>query len=313
MKSIRQPFSRFRARPAGVTLVLVALGSQWIAATVHAQGGFERRPITNEAWVQPFPPVRIVGNLYHVGTYDLASYLITTPEGHLLINTGAYDSAEMIRENVEELGFDFEDIEILLTTQAHMDHVADLAAIKRITGARMLAHEDDVAALEDGGNSDYRFPEGRGVIFEPLEVDQALQHGDTIELGGTVLTLHHHGGHTRGASSFTFDTQDDNGDVYSVLVVNMGSINNGVKLLDMPLYPEIASDFEATFAAQKALTPDVWVSSHAGHFNLHDKFSPGDGYDPRRFADPEGYREKIVSYEHAYLMQLREERAEAAK
>ena len=99
----------------------VALAFSWISTSLQAQSGYVRSPISNEAWVQPFPPVRIIGNLYHVGTYDLASYLITTPEGHFLINTGAYDSAAMIRSNIEELGFNFEDIEILLTTQAHMD------------------------------------------------------------------------------------------------------------------------------------------------------------------------------------------------
>jgi metallo-beta-lactamase class B len=298
-----------------ITLCLFVLSFFGENSFVYAQTQFERRPITNEAWLEPFPPVRIIGNLYHVGTSDLASYLITTPEGHILVNTGAYDSAELIRENIEELGFSFEDIKILLTQQAHWDHVADLAVIKRATGARMLAHEDDVAALEDGGNTDYRFPEGRGTHFEPVMVDEQLQHGDTIELGGTVITLHHHGGHTRGASSFTFDSVDDDGKVYSVLIVNMGSINGGVSLLDMPGFPEIASVFESTYAAQKLLsrTTDIWVSSHSGHFDLHEKFSPGDSYDPSRFMDPEGYKEKIRFYENAYLKQFQEEREQASK
>jgi len=233
-------------------------------------------------------------------------------EGHILINTGVYDSADMIRASVESLGFEFDDIEILLTTQAHWDHVADLAEIKRRTGARLFAHEDDVPVLEDGGNSDFRFPEGRGTFFEPVSVDRALQHGDTIELGGTVLTLHHHPGHTKGASSFTFDTEDG-GRTYSVLVVNMGSVNNGVELLNMPGYPEIAEDYAATFAAQKALSADVWVSSHGRHYDLYDKFMPGDSYDPQRFADPEGYIAKIEEYEQLYLRQLATERAQQAR
>ena len=129
-----------------------------------------------------------------------------------------------LRESsVEALGFDFDDIEILLTTQAHWDHVASLAEIRRLTGARMLAHQDDVAVLEDGGSSDFRFPDGREPFFEPIAVDGQLQHGDTIELGGTVLTLHHHPGHTRGASSFTFETNAD-GETYSVLVVQEGIV-----------------------------------------------------------------------------------------
>ncbi|MBH97452.1 MAG: subclass B3 metallo-beta-lactamase [Rhodospirillaceae bacterium] len=294
---------------------IIALSCFVTTFIAQGQTQFERRPITNAEWLQPFPPVRIIGNLYHVGTYDLASYLITTSEGHVLVNTGAYDSAELIRENIEELGFAFEDIKILLTQQAHWDHVADLASIKRATGARMLAHEGDIAALEDGGNTDYRFPEGRGAHFEPVEVDEQLQHGDTIELGETVITLHHHGGHTRGASSFTFDTTDDDGEIYSILIVNMGTINNGVSLLDMPGFPDIASAFESTYAAQKSLsrTIDVWVSSHSRHFDLHEKFSPGDTYDPSRFMDPEGYREKIRFYENAYLAQLQREREEASE
>ncbi len=284
-----------------------------LALAASAQVDFERREVTNEAWLEPFPAHRVVGDVYYVGTYDLAAFLITTPAGHILINTGVYDSADMIRTSIESLGFEFDDIEILLTTQAHWDHVADLAEIKRRTGAQLFAHEDDAPVLEDGGNSDFRFfPEGRGVIFEPVSVDRELKHGDTIELGGTVLTLHHHPGHTKGASSFTFDTED-NGRTYSVLIVNMGSINAGVELLNMPGYPEISEDYAATFAAQKALSADVWVSSHGRHFDLYDKFAPGDTYDPERFIDPEGYAAKIEEYEQLYLAQLEAERAQRAR
>lgn len=303
MRGVEKRFARRSAR----VVAWFAVGL--LAVTVGAQTSFERREITNELWTAPFQAHRVVGDVYYVGTYDLAAFLITTSEGHILINTGAYDSADMIRTSIESLGFDFDDIEILLTTQAHWDHVADLAEIKRRTGARLFAHEGDVPVLEDGGNSDFRFPDGQGVIFEPVSVDRTLQHGDTIELGGTVLTLHHHPGHTRGASSFTFDTEDD-GRTYSVLVVNMGSINNGVELLNMPLYPEIADDYAATFAAQKALSADVWVSSHGRHYNLYDKFTPGDAYDPERFIDPDGYTAKIEEYEQLYLTQLAAERAQ---
>lgn len=296
-------------RPAR-TLAAFLIGL--MALSGFAQTSFERREVTNEAWLEPFPAHRIVGDVYYVGTYDLAAFLITTPEGHILINTGVYDSADMIRESMESLGFDFDDIEILLTTQAHWDHVADLAVIKRRTGARLFAHADDVPVLEDGGNSDFRFPEGRGTVFEPVRVDRALQHGDTIELGGTVLTLHHHPGHTKGASSFTFETEDS-GRTFSVLVVNMGSINAGVELLNMPGYPEIAEDYATTFAAQKALSADVWVSSHGRHYDLYDKFTPGDAYDPERFIDPDGYIAKIEEYEQLYLSQLESERAQRAQ
>jgi metallo-beta-lactamase class B len=273
-----------------------------------AQGSYARRDISNDNWTRPFPALRVAGNLYYVGTYDLASYLITTDAGHFLVNTGAYDSIDLIRENVESLGFEFADIEILLTTQAHWDHVADLAAIKRQTGARLYAHEGDVTSLENGDATNFRVPEGREPIFEPVRVDRVLQDGDTIELGGTVVTLHHHPGHTKGASSFSFTMLED-GNERSALIVNMGSINAGVELLNMRAYPEIADDYAATFRDQMALEPDVWVSSHAGHFDLHEKFKPGDAYDPDRFADLDGYRAKIALYEQRYREQLEAERA----
>ncbi|HSG65819.1 MAG TPA: MBL fold metallo-hydrolase, partial [Gammaproteobacteria bacterium] len=199
-------------------------------------------------------------------------------------------------------------IEILLTTQAHWDHVADLAAIKRVTGARMMAHEGDVASLEDGGVSDFRFPDGRAPVFEPVAVDRRLGDGDTIELGGVVLTLHHHPGHTRGASSFSFMAADGD-ERRSALIVNMGTINPGVELLNMPAYAAIADDYARTFRAQKAMAPEIWVSSHAGHFDLHEKFSPGNPYDPDRFADSSAYRRKIEGFEQLYLRQIEDERA----
>lgn len=248
----------------------------------------------------------MVGNLYYVGTFDLASYLITTTDGHILINTGVASSVPMIRSNIASIGFKFGDIKILLATHGHWDHVAGMAEIKRLTGARMMMHEGDVAILEDGGNSDFRFG-GNGSSYEPVKVDRRLTAGDKIQLGGTELTVHHHPGHTRGASSFTFTTRDDQRS-YRVLIVNMGSINEGVKLLDTPAYPNIAQDYGRTFAAQKQLSFDVWVASHAGQFGLHEKYKPGDSYDPGRFMDPEGYRTRIQRLEQLYMDQLLRER-----
>lgn len=307
----RSRASRYLARRWLAVSTAIACALALPGATV-AQATLKRLPITNEEWLRPFPAFRIAGDLYYVGSYDLASFLITTPDGHILVNTGAYDSLALIRTSVESLGFAFDDIEILLTTQAHWDHVADLAAIKRATGARMYAHAGDVPVLEDGGNSDFRFPNGRGVIFEPVAVDRQLADGDAIELGGTTLILHHHPGHTKGASSFTFTTADDERS-YAVLIVNMGTINQGVELLNMPAYPEIADDYAATFRAQQALTADVWVSSHASHFDLHEKFQPGGGYDAEPFIDQAGYLAKIELYEQRYRTQLAAERARRSR
>lgn len=259
----------------------------------------------NEAWTRETPPVRIVGNLYYVGTYDLSSYLITTDEGHILINTGVASSTPLIRANIESLGFAFQDVKLLLATHAHWDHVAALAEIKRLTGARLLMHEGDAASLEDGGRSDFRFGGSPATYFAPVTVDQRLTHGDEIRLGSTVLTLHHHPGHTKGASSFTFTARQDDRD-YRVLIANMGTINPGVTVSGMSTYPQIREDYARTFARQKALAFDIWVASHASQFGLHTKAARAGG--PERFVDHDGYRTSVAALEAAYLDQLAKER-----
>ena len=197
------------------------------AVGVESKPALKQLPVTNPAWVKPFPPFRIVGNLYYVGTYDLAVYLIVTSGGNVLVNTGINDSTPVIKANIEALGFRFEDIRLLLATHGHWDHVGAMAEIKRRTGARMLMHEGDADLLESGGSLDYRFPDGRGTIYEPVKVDQRLKDGDKVRLGNTELTVIHHPGHTKGATSFTFTTQDG-GRTYRVLIVNMPTINPGV-------------------------------------------------------------------------------------
>src|SRR6185312_15818962 len=200
----------------------------------------------NAEWHKPFPPFRIVGNLYWVGTWDLSSYLIVTPQGNMLINSGLADSVPMIRANVESPGFKFSDIKLITATHGHYDHVAGLAEIKRLTGAKLLIEEEDAPLLESGGKADFRFGNDQAAHFEPVHVDRRLADGATIALGGTELTLHHHPGHTRGASSFTFTVHDGAGSAacdYRVIIANMPSINAGVKLTGMPGFPDIAQAY----------------------------------------------------------------------
>ena len=273
---------------------------------------FRQLPINNEAYVKPFPPVKIANNLYYVGTYDLAVYLIRTKDGSILINTGVNDSVPAIRANIEALGFKFSDIKVLLATHGHWDHVAAMAEIRRLTGATMMMHEDDAELLETGGGYDFRFPKGRGAIYEPIKVDRRLKDGEKVRLGEVELTLHHHPGHTKGASSFTYTTQEG-GRKYDVLIVNMGTINPGVNVGFMPGFPKISEAYSTTLAKQKQMKPDIWVSSHAGHFDLHEKYKPGDKYDPNRFVDPKGYLAKIELYEKRYQEQLQKDREAKAQ
>jgi metallo-beta-lactamase class B len=261
----------------------------------------------NEEWTRPFPPFRILGNIYWVGSYDLSTYLITTPQGNILINTGVGDTAQQIAKSVEQLGFKLSDTKILTATHGHFDHVAGLADLKRMTGARVLVSEPEKALLESGGKADFRFGDTPGAQFPPVKVDGTFKDGDTISLGGTTLVAHLHPGHTKGATSFTMDVQEG-GKTYRVIIANMGSINPGVKMSGMPNYPGIAQDYAKTFLAQKDMKIDVWLASHASQFRLHDKYKPGDPYNPDRFVDPKGFLTAVQQLEKTYLDQVAKER-----
>lgn len=243
-------------------------------------------------------PFRIVGGLHSVGTHDLSVFLITTREGHILINSGVRGSTQSIGRNIEALGHRLEDVRLLLTMQSHWDHVADLAEIKRVTGARMLASKTDVRVLEDGGLSDPHF--GGSVMFEPISVDERLEHHDTIELGGTSLRMEQHPGHTEGSCSFTMTVTEEGRD-YSVLLANMPTVNAGKRLVYDQTYPGVAEDFEETFRRQKALDVDIWVAAHASHYGLHDKRTLDQPYSPDTFVDPDGYFAAVANLESVFL------------
>jgi metallo-beta-lactamase class B len=268
-------------------------------------------PITNKEWEQPFPGFKIVGNTYYVGTYDLGCYLIDSAAGLILVNSGAPGSYPLIKANIEALGFKTSDIKIITATHGHFDHVGDLAAFQKdAPGAKTYMSERDAPALESGGNLDYRQPEGRGVIYDPVKEDVRTKPGDHIKLGNTDMTVLRAFGHTPGATSVSFQVTDA-GKTYNVLIVNMNGINAGVKLLGSPGYPTIVEDFKNTLGMQATYTPDIWVSSHAGQFNLHTVYKPGDAYNPARFGDLAAYKAKITDYQAAYEKQLAEERAPA--
>jgi len=252
-------------------------------------------------WRRPFQAHRIVGNVYYVGTYDLACFLIVTPRGDALINTGLADSTALIRKSVNDLGFKFEDIRWLLTTQSHYDHVSAMAEIARLTGARVLATEADARLLEDGGKSDFHF--GATYNFAPVKVSERLSDGQKLNLGGVEITVHLHPGHTRGSASYSL-TVPEGGRNYRVLIANIGTINPGVHLVNNAKYPAIADDYAHTFADQKRLSCDIFLASHAGQYKLHEKYKPGMPYDPNRFVDPEGYRQAVAAAEAAYRKQL---------
>ncbi len=259
----------------------------------------------NEGWTTPFPGHRVIANLYAVGTYDLGVFLITSEEGHILINTGLEDSTPLIRENIESVGFRLEDVKILLTMQAHWDHTAALAEIKETTGAEMWATSGDARVLEDGGFSDPHF--GGRQSVRPVGVDRIIREGEVIDLGDIRLRVHEHPGHTEGSSSYSMQVSE-NGRDYDVVIANMGTINAGKRLVVDPTYPDVANDFARTYSSQKAMEVDVWVSAHGGQYGLHDKYEPGQAYSPDTFVDPDGFLAAVERLERIYLEQLAEER-----
>ena len=255
-------------------------------------------PRTTAEWTATYQPFRIAGNLYYVGTYDLACYLITTTKGNILINTGLAASESQIRDNIETLGFKVSDTKILLTTQAHYDHMGAMAAIKQSTGAQLMVDEKDADVLTSGGSSDYELGK-YGTSFMPVKPDRLLQDGDTIRLGETKLIMLHHPGHTKGSCSFLLTVRDDQRS-YRVLIANMPTIVTDKKFAEITAYPEIVSDYAYTFNAMKNIKFDLWLASHASQFKLHDKHKPGDAYNPASFIDQVGYDTALSDLREQY-------------
>ena len=232
----------------GTTLRLTIRACVAVLAVTSASGQSAQSLATAE-WTRAIPPFRIVGNEYWVGTYDLASCLITTPAGHILINSGLAQTVPDLRNGLEKLGFRVADVKILTATHGHFDHVAGLAELKKMTGAQVVMSKADTDLLESGGKTDFRFGTDPTAWFAPVKVDRQLQDGDRIELGGFSMTVHLQPGHTRGATSYTFEV-NDGGRRYRVAIVNMASINPGVRLAGMPGFMDIADAYAKTFRAK---------------------------------------------------------------
>jgi metallo-beta-lactamase class B len=210
----------------------------------------------------------------------------------------------MIRRHIEKLGFKLSDIKILLTSQVHYDHVAAMAEIKKLTGAKVMVNEKDAQVLADGGNSDYLYG-GNGSLFNPVKPDRLLHNHDTIKLDGTQVIALHHPGHTKGSTSFLLNVKDE-GHRYTVLIANMPSIIVEGQLKSLPSYPEIVEDYAYTLNAMKQLHFDLWVAAHASQCDLQKKHAAGTQYNPGAFRDQKGYDDAIARYEAAYNKKLNE-------
>jgi metallo-beta-lactamase class B len=266
------------------------------------------------AWNKPFEPFKVIGPIYYVGTIELGAYLIATPDGHLLIDGGLKESSPVIEQSIRQLGFKPQDIRVLLTTQAHYDHVASMAYFHRVSGARVEVMKGDAELLASGGKTDYLAARwGPSSQFEPVKATRVLKDGDTVTLGGITLTARATPGHTPGCTTWVATVQDG-GKSYKVVFPGSTSINPGTRLVGQESYPGIARDFAHTFEVLGSLKPDVFLAGHAGAFGLaekRDRMKAGAPVNP--FIDPAGYATYIAGKKADFERELAKQKADAAK
>jgi metallo-beta-lactamase class B len=257
----------------------------------------------NPAWTTPFPPFRIAGNLYYVGSKDLASYLIDTPQGLILINANLESSPPLIEKSVAALGFHFRDVKILLISHAHYDHCAGAEQILKLTGAKYEVMAADVPVVESGGRDDFQYAGDKSMHFPPAHVDRVLHDGDTVSLGGTTLTAHLTAGHTKGTTTWTLEEPFD-GRRMQVVIVGSPNVNPGYILVGNKAYPQIASDYEHGFRVLRSLPCDIFLGAHGGYFGLVEKYARWKTGDKNAFVDPAGYKAYIAGREQAFEAEL---------
>lgn len=260
------------------------------------------------AWTTPFPPFRIAGNLYYVGSKDLASYLIATPQGLILINANLQSSPPLIEKSVRELGFNFKEVKILLISHAHFDHCAGAAQILRLTGAKYAVMAPDVPVVESGGRDDFQYAHDSSMHFPPAHVDRVLHDGDTVSLGGATLTAHLTAGHTKGTTTWTLE-EPFNGRLMHVVIVGSPNVNPGYKLVGNKAYPQIAADYEHGFQVLRSLPCDIFLGAHGEYFGLVEKYARWKAGDKDAFVDPAGYRAYVAGRRQAFEAELHRQEA----
>ena len=258
-------------------------------------------------WTEPFPPFKIAGNLYYVGSKGLANYLITTPEGHILINSDMEENVPLIRASVENLGFKFTDIKILLISHAHWDHDGASDTIKKLTGAKYMVMDADVSVVESGGKTDFQYGNDPTTLYKPTKVDRVLRDGDEVKLGGTVLVAHLTPGHTKGCTTWTLKVAEG-GKKYDVVIIGSPNVNPGYRLVNNTTYPQIAEDYEKTFKVLKSLSCDIFLGAHGNYFGLDTKYPRMKTEGLSVFVDPAGYKKYVEEKEQEFKQELAKQR-----
>jgi len=254
-------------------------------------------------WTTPLPPFRIAGNIHYVGSRDLASYLITTSHGHILINTNLTTSPTQIRASIEKLGFTLPQVKILLISHAHNDHCAGSAELVKISGAKYAVMDGDVPVVESGGKQDFQYGNRPEMLYPAAKVARILHDGDQVQLGGAILTARKTAGHTKGCTTWTMQVEEG-GKTLNAVIVGGPNVNPGYNLIHDPKYPQMAADYAQGFRTLKSLPCDVFLGAHGQFFNLLPKIARKQAGDPAAFFDPSGYRNYIANRQQAFETEL---------
>ena len=263
-----------------------------------------------ESWKEPITPGRVVGNVYYVGAKGVSSFLVTTPAGHFLLDTGFDDTVPLIQHNAEALGVRWQDVKFILSSHAHNDHVGGHARMKKLTGATIVASAPEAHLLSTGGDDDFSpFPKEL-MLYTPVKADRVSKDGAQIRLGNVTLTAHLTPGHTKGATTWTMRAEE-RGVWYDVVFFSSTSIVSGTKLVNNDQYRGIADDYRQTFRKLKSFKCDIFLAPHGNQFNLEpklDKMRAWNGTGDHPFVDRERWKRLLVDAERAFLLQLTAER-----
>lgn len=263
-------------------------------------------------WTEPFEPFKIAGNLYYVGSKGLANYLITTPKGHILINSDLEENVPLIQASVEKLGFKFSDIKILVISHGHWDHDAASNTIKKLTGAKYMVMDADVSVVESGGRTDFQYGNDPITLYKPTKVNRVLHDGEKISLGGMVLVAHLTPGHTKGCTTWAMKVREA-GRTYNAVIIGSPNVNPGYRLVNNPSYPNIAADYEKMFRVLKALPVDIFLGAHGNYFGLDAKYARLKQEGFSAFIDPEGYIKYVTDKEQEFRNELAKQKATLPK
>jgi metallo-beta-lactamase class B len=289
-------------------LCCLCLAALSFAGAAQAQGASSIQAPSNADWTEPFPPFKIAGNLYYVGSKGLANYLIVTPQGNILINSDTEANVPLIKASIEKLGFKYSDTKILLISHAHWDHDAGSALIKKQTGAQYMVMDADVPVVESGGKSDFAYGNSPSTLYPPAKVDRVLHDGDEVNLGGSVLVAHLTPGHTKGCTTWTMKVTDG-GKTYDVLILGSPNVNTGYKLVNNKAYPKIAEDYVRMWTVLKGLPCDIFLGAHGEYFGMEAKYARMKAGSANAFVDPEGYKKYVAEKQQDFEAELAKQKA----